>query len=265
LALKIVGASLPQPPLLWLLRPNDGLSQLADALETLGYKVVQHALTEVVPLAWDDDASKKALPTTVDWVMLSSRNGALHGQALIKQARQHGAKLAVVGEGTHHWVKNQGFAVDYVSPKPHAQGLVEGLTSFWQEQGIERQTLVWPRSQQANLSPKIALEQAEHVVFDVAVYQTTALSAEAFLPLKQALHHAQTTPNAIVVTSPSGADALAKAQLDLPPWVQLVSLGASTTLAILNQDWGVGFVEATAPTALAIHEALLDVDVVQQA
>ncbi len=249
------GADQMETPLLGkrllLVRPQGVVSQLEVGLQQLGAVVETIALTQVVPLP----LASSSVVTQADWVLFTSQQGLLHGWQYLPVPIPN---IAVVGQATQAAVERLGGVVSFCAKRASAKGLVTELLAVWQQQRITQpQQVLWVGSALADTT---IMEQlftpAGHTVVCVPVYNTVplVLSTGQLAGMQQRIN--EFSPNAVVVTSASGVEALATAGLQLGVTCTLVSLGQRTTHAILTFDWACGFVEVLEPTPRGIAVAL---------
>lgn len=234
-----------------LLRPQGVVSQLEVGLQQLGAVVETIALTQVVPLP----VASSSVVTQADWVLFTSQQGVLHGWQYLPDPYPN---IAVVGQATQVAVERQGGVVSFCAKRASAKGLVTELLVEWQQQGITQpQQILWLGSALAQQPTIVSpFTRAGHTVACVPVYTTQPLgvSAGQLAELQQQIN--EFSPDAVVLTSASGVEALANAGLQLGVTCTLVSLGANTTSSILAFDWACGFVEVLEPTPWGIATAL---------
>ncbi len=243
---------------LLMLRPEGVCSKLEVQLQAWGAIVEPLHLTKIVPL--EEQTIQQQIGafdlSNIDWVAFTSQQGVSHGWHWV-EAFTKKAKIAVVGQATQHAVEAMGGAVSVCAERASGRGLAEGLLAHWQAEGITAlQRVLWVGSALANDDFSALLEAQGHTVLRLPVYTTQAMvfSAEALVSLQQQVDAFQ--PWAVVVTSGSGVKALALVGLQVGVGCTLVSLGESTTNAILGFEWGCGFVEAQAPTAEGVLAVL---------
>jgi uroporphyrinogen-III synthase len=217
---------------LLLVRPNDGLSRLASELEAAGHKVIQLALSKVLPLE-----VKLLKPLTAySWVFITSRQGLKHFLAYLQQqnlACPETLKLAVVGQATKAYAQQQGFKVDFCPKKGEGaeQAAAEFLAYHAQNtSSAESQTLLWPCSILAEPTLQTHLEDNGWQVERWPLYETRLQSS--LNPEQAAL--VQAHYDAVLFTSASSVKAWfacvpEEQRFDIPVWL---SLGASTTACI---------------------------------
>jgi uroporphyrinogen-III synthase len=217
---------------LLLVRPNDGLSRLAQELEQAGHPVTSLALSEVLSL-------EVKLPKAVNaysWLFVTSRQGLKHFLTYLQQEGltwPQTLKLAVVGQATQTYAQQQGYTVSFSPKKGEGaeQAAAEFLVYHTQTAAaLEDKALLWPCSALAEPTLQTQLQAHGWQVERWPVYETrlqTNLKPEQELLV-------QASYDAVLFTSASSVKAwLAcvpeEQRFSAPLWL---SLGASTTACI---------------------------------
>ncbi|MGY6552240.1 MAG: uroporphyrinogen-III synthase [Erythrobacter sp.] len=90
--------------MLLVLRPEPGLTATLDAARAMGLEAAGHALSKIVPVAWDAPD-----PATIDALLIGSANVFLHGGSALDALRTKPAY--VVGRATADAARAAGFTV----------------------------------------------------------------------------------------------------------------------------------------------------------
>jgi uroporphyrinogen-III synthase len=234
-----------------MLRPEGVRSQLESQLQAWGAIVEPLNLTKIIGLA--EPTIQQAIEpidfSSINWLAFTSQQGVSHGWHWVEKTMNQ-AKIAVVGQATQVAVEAVGGSVRFCAERASGKGLAEGLLALWEAEGVTAmQTVLWVGSALVTTDFSAPLEAKGHCVWRLPVYTTQAMafSAEQRTQIQHRID--AFNPWAVVATSPSGVQALEAMRVEVRVDCTLVSLGTSTTNAILGFEWGCGFVEAPAPTA----------------
>lgn len=156
-----------------LTRPKELISVTAEKLRKKGAEVLEIPTIETVPV----QGALKQFPAGklegVDWIVFTSQVGV---RVFFEKLREeqtdirslHGAKFAVIGEGTKRALAGYGIYAD-VMPKTYDG---EHLARALAERGIEGARILVPRAKKGNELLVPILEKAGAKVFDLPIYET---------------------------------------------------------------------------------------------
>lgn len=217
-------------------RPGDRAAPLKARLEALGAEVLVAPAIEIEPPE-DPGAVARALAGSFDLVAVTSA----HGARALAGLDLGGAKVAAVGRATEAALEAAGIAVDFVAKGGGAEALLGAIPAGV----LAGARVLVPRAEDGlDVFPDGA--RARGATVEVVAAYRTRLCPEAAAILGPALEAG--TLDAIVVTSPSGARALAAGLgVGALAGAHLVAIGG-TTLAALEAEGLTGSRAATPDT-----------------
>jgi uroporphyrinogen-III synthase len=205
------------------------LEGLDAALEVRGHTVIRAPLIRTETIL---DADLTPLRDCA-WWLFTSQSAVTAITAL--EGWRGAPKIGVTGESTATAIRAaSGLEVMLRSPDGTAQGLAMALL-----EADETGPFGWAHGDHALPDLRIALEGANLELRSVTVYRTLALEFP------------DCAPDAVVLASPSAANALPQSIGDA---AQVIALGHTTAAAARARGWDV--VTATAPTINAVLDAL---------
>lgn len=210
-------------------RSQEQAPELVNRLSELGADVIELPVLKICdPVDKREFAVSVANVHTYDWLIFSSTNGVRRFFdaffATYKDARSiGGVRIAAVGPGTKKAIESYRFAVDLVPERHIAEGLLE---AFQNEHGIDSQTILWVRPENARPILAEGLTEQRAIVDECIAYR---IEAEKDDPTGAAERLADGGADMITFTSSSTAQYFHDLNLPWPEACKAVSIGPITT------------------------------------
>ncbi|MFZ4764609.1 MAG: uroporphyrinogen-III C-methyltransferase [Roseimicrobium sp.] len=190
---------------------------------------------------------------TYDWLVFTSPNGVDRFfemfYKLYDDARSiGGVKIAAIGPGTAEKIKTWHLAVDLLPEEFVAEGLVQALKN----QGVENQTVLWVKPEQAREVIANELTGLGAIVDEAIAYRTVPESSdhEAIQRFKE------DGAEVITFTSSSTVEHFLDLKVPLPEVIKIASMGPITSKTLKHRGLRVDIEakEATIPALVAAIE-----------
>lgn len=240
-------------------RPRERAAALVAALEALGATVVATpAIAVAPPLSFEALDTCLARLASYDWLALTSV-AAVHAVAerlddtATHRLQAYGPRVAVVGAATARAAASRLGRVDLVPALAAADGLAAELP---RARGTR---VLFPCADRARDTLPTVLRARGAIVDRVVAYRTLPAPPDALA--EPAAHAAAGTLDAVLLASPSAAQAIARAlgdALSAPHAPLLVCIGPATARACAALELRVAAVAAS-PSDDGLLDALLDV------
>lgn len=221
------------------------LDELASLLEARGYSVVRRPLLRTVPRTDPHTRSEAEHLSGLPWMLLTSRSTV---EALLAlefepdgspagDAARARVEIGAVGPATAAAAEAAGWEVAFVATPHNADGLANAFLAHPRARG----PVGLPRGNRALLTLEQRLGEAGYVVRPIVVYDTVAEPTTS----------GEWAVEAVVLASPSAVEALPE---EIARNSRLVTLGSTTTQAVLSRGWNCE--EAAEPTPEATLAAV---------